>query len=73
MHQGGARAGVPRSVLARFRWSRSLGLDWPGLRSGWGHCGGLAGFSALLLVGRRYLFLGHPIYPQFLRYYKYSI
>ena len=30
---GGARAVVPRSVLARFEWSRSLGLDWPGLRS----------------------------------------
>ena len=48
MHQGGARADVPRSVLAWFVWSRSLGLGWPGLRSGWGDCGGLAGFSALL-------------------------
>ena len=73
MHQGGARAGVPRSVLARFGLSRSLGLGWPGLQSGWGHCGDLAGFSALLLVGRWYLFLGHPIYPHFSRYCKYSI
>ena len=32
---GGARADVPRSVLARYGWSRSLGLGWPGFRSGW--------------------------------------
>ena len=34
VHQCSARAGVPRSVLARFGWSRSLCLGWPGLCSG---------------------------------------
>ena len=48
--------------LARFERSRSLGLGWPGLRLEWEDCGGLACFSALLLV-----FLGHLIYPHFLK------
>ena len=30
---GGAKADVPRSVLARFGWCPSQSLGWPGLRS----------------------------------------
>ena len=66
------KAALGLVCLARFGRSRPLGLGSPGLRSGWGDCGGLARFSVLLLVGRRYLFLGHPIYPHFLKYSKYS-
>ena len=68
VHQGGARAGVPRPV-----WTVSIsgsGLAWASL--GMGGLWGFGMFSALLLVGRRYLFLGHPIYPHFLKYSKYS-
>ena len=48
------RAALGLVCLARFERSRSLGLGWPGLRLGWGDCGGLACF-----------FLGHLIYPHF--------
>ena len=61
------RAALGLVCLARFERSRSLGLGWPGLRLGWGDCGGLACFSALLLVERLCLFLGQPIYPHFLK------
>ena len=61
------RAALGLVCLARFERSRSLGLGWPGPRLGWGDCGSLACFSALLLVGRLCLFLGHPIYPHFLK------
>ena len=57
--------------LALF-WPDLDGLDlwvWAGL--GFARDGGIMGvyrgFSDLLLVGRRYLFLEHPIYPHFLR------
>ena len=42
--------------LTRFGQPQSLGLVWHGLHSGWG-LGGLACFSALLLVGQWHLFL----------------
>ena len=61
VHQGGARAGVPRPV--RTVSISGSGLDWASL--GMGDCGDLARFSALLFLRRRYLFLGHSIYPHF--------
>ena len=45
------RAALGLVCLARFGRSRSLGLGWPGLRSGWGDCGGLARFFCFA-VGR---------------------
>ena len=50
------RAALGLVCLARFERSQSLGLGLPGLHLGWGDCGGLACFSALLLVGQLCLF-----------------
>ena len=46
------RAALGLVCLARFERSRFSGFGLaPGLRLGWRDCGGLACFSALLLVG----------------------
>ena len=60
-------------VFFALFWPGLDGLDlwvWAGL--GFARYGGLAGVSALLLVGRRYFFLEHPIYQHVLSYCKYS-
>ena len=68
VHQGGVRAGVPRPV-----WTVSIsgsGLAWASLGMG-----GLRGFGTFFCfaVGQTMVpFLGHPIYPHFLKYSKYS-
>ena len=61
VHQDGARAGVPRSVLMVL--ISGSGLAWASLGMG-----GLQGFEGFFCFA-----VGQTMHPHFLRYCKYSI